>query len=145
MRRTEDNITVAEYLTQKIAESGKTQRVIAEECGFDSPNIITMFKKGDTRLPINRVESLANALEIDPAYLLRLVMLESMPDAWESIEWIMKGSVLTPAELRLVSVFRQLRKMTPMDSLDFEVKVMAGMMLNTMADESATASPTTPL
>ena len=134
MRKTEDNMTVAEYLTQKIAESGKTQRVIAEECGFESPNIITMLKKGDTRLPLSRIESLASALNVDPARLLRLVMLEYMPRTWDSIEWMLKGSIMTDSELRLVSAFRQLRKMTDMDQLDFEIKAIAGMTIRTQQE-----------
>lgn len=134
MRKTEDNMTVAEYLTVKIAESGKTQRVIAEECGFEFPNIITMLKKGDTRLPLNRIEPLAYALNVDPAHLLRLVMLEYMPRTWDSIEWTMRGSVMTQSELRLVSAFRQLRKMTDMDQLDFEVKAVAGMTIRTQQE-----------
>lgn len=134
MRKTEDNMTVAEYLTQKIAESGKTQRVIAEECGFDSPNIITMFKKGDTRLPLNRIEPLASALSVEPANLLRLVMLEYMPRTWDSIEWMMRGSVMTESELRLVSAYRQLRAMTEMDQINFEVKAIAGMTIRTQQE-----------
>lgn len=131
MRKTEDNMTVAEYLVVKIAESGKTQRVIAEECGFESPNIITMFKKGDTRVPLNRIEPLAYALNVDPAHLLRLVMLEYMPRTWDSIESMLKGSVMTESELRLVSAYRQLRAMTDLDQIDFEIKAIAGMTIRT--------------
>ncbi len=129
MRKTEDNMTVAEYLTEKIAESGKTQRVIAEECGFDSPNIITMFKKGDTRIPLNRIESLATALDVDSSHLLRLVMLEYMPRTWDSVEWMMRGSVMTDSELRLVSMYRQLRAMSDLDQIEFEARAVAGMMI----------------
>lgn len=131
MRKTEDNMTVAEYLVVKIAESGKTQRVIAEECGFESPNIITMFKKGDTRVPLNRIEPLAYALNVNPAHLLRLVMLEYMPRTWDSIESMLKGSVMTESELRLVSAYRQLRAMTDLDQIDFEIKAIAGMTIRT--------------
>lgn len=137
MHKTEDNITVAEYLTQKIAESGKTQQVIAEECGFDSPNIITMFKKGDTRLPLNRVEQLAKALDVDAAHLLRLVMLEYMPRTWDSIEWTMKGTILTAAELRLISTYRQLIRMKPIDPIEFEAKALTGMVIGVNACDSA--------
>lgn len=134
MRKTEDNMTVAEYLSEKIAESGKTQRAIAEECGFESPNIITMFKKGDTRLPLNRIEPLASALNVDSARLLRLVMLEYMPRTWDMIEWTMKGAVLTESELRLVSMYRQLRATTDMDQISFEAKALAGMVIKTQQE-----------
>ncbi|MFA7398980.1 MAG: hypothetical protein WCZ98_00695 [Sideroxydans sp.] len=100
-------ITVAEFLADRIAAVDKTQREIADECGFDNPNIITMFKNGQTKLPINRVTSLATALDIDPAHLLRLVMLEYAPEVWECIEDIMKSTVLTSNELHLVRAFRE--------------------------------------
>ena len=99
--------TVAKFLADRIASVDKTQREIAEECGFDHPNIITMFKNGQTKLPINRITTLAMALNVDPAYLLRLVMLEYFPDTWETIENIMQSTVLTANELLLVRSFRE--------------------------------------
>lgn len=100
-------LTVADFLADRIAAIDKTQREIAQECGFDNPNIITMFKNGQTKLPINRIAPLAKALDVDPAHLLRLVMLEYMPDLWESIENIMQSTVLTANELELVRAFRE--------------------------------------
>ena len=100
-------VTVAEFLADRIAAVDKTQRQISEECGFDNPNIITMFKNGQTKLPINRIAPLARALEVDPVHLLRLVMLEYIPEVWESIENIMKSTLLTANELELVRAFRE--------------------------------------
>ncbi len=100
-------LTVAEFLADRIATIDKTQREIAEACGFDNPNIITMFKNGSTKLPVNRIAPLAKALDVDPAHLLRLVMLEYMPDTWEAIENIMQSTVLTSNELQLVRAFRE--------------------------------------
>jgi transcriptional regulator with XRE-family HTH domain len=101
------HLTVAEFLADRIAAIDKTQRQIADECGFDNPNIITMFKNGQTKLPINRIASLAKAIDADPVHLLRLVMLEYIPDLWESIENIMQSTVLTANELELVRAFRE--------------------------------------
>ena len=100
-------LTVAEFLADRIATIDKTQHEIAEECGFDNPNIITMFKLGQTKLPINRNATLAKALDVDPAHLLRLVMLEYMPDTWEAVENIMQSTALTSNELQLVRAFRE--------------------------------------
>jgi transcriptional regulator with XRE-family HTH domain len=100
-------ITVADFIADRLAESDKTQREIAEECGFLTPNIITMFKKGDTKVPINRIGSLAKALGVDPAYLLRLVMSEYLPDAWDAIEDILKSTILSANELHLVREYRR--------------------------------------
>ncbi|MGA8147587.1 MAG: hypothetical protein WB870_08430 [Gallionellaceae bacterium] len=100
-------LTVAEFLADRIATIDETQREIAEACGFDNPNNITMFKNGSTKLPVNRIAPLAKALEVDPAHLLRLVMLEYMPDTWEAIENILQSTVLTSNELGFVHAFRE--------------------------------------
>ncbi len=52
----------------------KSQFEIATEAGFLNQNIISMLKSGATKLPLDRVPSLARALECDPAYLLRLTL-----------------------------------------------------------------------
>lgn len=99
--------SVAEFIADRLAESDKTQRQIAEECGFETPNIITMFKKGTTKVPLNRIGSLAKAIGSDPAHLLRLVMNEYIPDTWVEIENIMQSTVLTANELELVRAYRR--------------------------------------
>lgn len=66
-----------------------------------------MFKNGQTKLPINRIALLAKALEVDPVHLLRLVMLEYLPDVWGEVENIMQSTVLTANELELVRAFRE--------------------------------------
>ena len=99
--------TVADFIADRLAESDKTQREIAEECGFETPNIITMFKTGATKLPVNRIGALAKAIDADPAHLLRLVMREYIPETWEAIEDIMQSTMLTANELSLVRAYRQ--------------------------------------
>ena len=98
--------TVAEFLTGKIDQSGKTQRDIAEEIGYDNPNVIIMIKQGHTKLPLTTVGSLARALDIDPAPLLRLVMLEYLPDTYRAIEDCLGTMILTEHERELVEVYR---------------------------------------
>jgi hypothetical protein len=100
-------LTVAEFLADRIAKIDKTQKQIASECNFENPNVITMFKNGSTKLPMGRIALLAKAIEVDPIHLLRLVMLEYIPDLWESIETIMQTTVLTANELELVRAYRE--------------------------------------
>ena len=38
--------TVADFIADRLAECDKTQREIADECGFEKANIITMYKNG---------------------------------------------------------------------------------------------------
>jgi hypothetical protein len=76
---------VADYLAQQIILCGKSQKEIAEEVGYEKPNVITMMKQGHTKIPIVKVGAFARALEVDPAYLLRLVCMEYMPETWAAI------------------------------------------------------------
>lgn len=101
------SITIADFIANHLAELDKTQREIAAECGFETPNIITMFKKGSTKVPMNRIGPLAKALGADPAHMLRLAMQEYMPDTWESIEETLKSTVLTANELKLIRAYRE--------------------------------------
>lgn len=56
-----------------------------------SQNMLSMLKSGSSKLPLDRVASLARALDCDPAYLLRLTLdrwsgtLQRMPwsRSWE--------------------------------------------------------------
>lgn len=52
----------------------KTQAEIANEAGFPNANMMTFLKNGRNKVPLDRVPSLAKALEVDPAYLMRLAL-----------------------------------------------------------------------
>lgn len=52
----------------------KSQGEVAEEVGFVSKNVLSIIKRGDTKLPLDRVEPLAKALDLD----LRTVMLMAL-------------------------------------------------------------------
>ncbi|MBK1679922.1 hypothetical protein [Rhodocyclus tenuis] len=106
MREATDK-SVAEFLKEKINASGKMQREIAKEAGFEKPNIITMLKQGKTKLPISRIGALAKAIDADPAHLLRLVMSEYCPETWQAIEDVAQDAVLTANELKLVRAYRE--------------------------------------
>lgn len=55
-------------------QSTKSQADIATEAGFVNPNMLSMIKTGSTRLPLDRVPALAEALQVDPARLLQLAL-----------------------------------------------------------------------
>jgi len=100
--------TVAEYLDHYISASGKTQREIAEEAGFESVNMVTMLKQGRTKLPIERVPALANALGISPRYLMALVLQEYHPSAFRVIQeatsaWVTDNEASIINFIRLIS------------------------------------------
>lgn len=56
----------------------KSQIEIAAEAGFVNQNMLSMLKSGSSKLPLDRVPSLARALEFDPAYPLRLTFFDKL-------------------------------------------------------------------
>lgn len=73
---------LARYLDKRIAElrGVRTQREIAAEAGFARPNIISMFKSGESKVPLDRIPALARALDADPAHLFRLAAIDVWPE-----------------------------------------------------------------
>ncbi len=73
---------LAKYIDKRVMEMRpkKSQNEIAAEAGFVSVNMLSMVKAGSTKLPLDRVPTLARALECDPAYLLRLTLEQVVGD-----------------------------------------------------------------
>jgi len=99
------NSQVASYLSKTIDTKGIKQSDLAFEIGYTKPNIITMFKQGLTKLPINKVKIMAEALQIDPVHLLRLVLQEYQPETLDSIEEIY-GYAVTENEMKVIEALR---------------------------------------
>lgn len=101
-------LTVAQYLEQQIAISDKSQKEIAKEVGYERPNVLTMIKLGDTKLPLNKIGLMAKALNVDPVHLLRLALSEYMPDTWTTLETLLGTQLVTDSEMVLVRTVRDI-------------------------------------
>ena len=44
------------------------------EAGFTNANMMSLLKSGKNKVPLDRVQSLAKALEMDPALLMRIAL-----------------------------------------------------------------------
>lgn len=96
----------AARLERAINASDKTQWEIANSLGYDNANIITMFKKGTTRVPPDKVAPLALALDIDPGELMREWFDTYMPEMVPAMEeWV--GTPLSRAERSWISGLRR--------------------------------------
>jgi hypothetical protein len=76
------NSAIAVFLDQRIdaLRGVKTQREIAAAAGYDRPNIISMFKRGETKIPLEKIPALAKAVEADAAHMFRLAMEAQWPE-----------------------------------------------------------------
>ena len=74
------NTATAKLITDSIRDLShrKTQAEIASEAGFANANMMTHLKIGKNKVPLDRVPSLAKALEVDPAFLMRLALDQSV-------------------------------------------------------------------
>ena len=70
------NTATAKLIADRVRDLShrKTQAEIASEAGFANANMMTFLKNGRNKVPLDRVPSLAKALEVDPAFLMRLAL-----------------------------------------------------------------------
>lgn len=94
--------------------SVKSQKEVATEMGYGQANILSMFKAGETKVPLDRIPALARALGLDLAYALKLWFDQQMFDETEPkrlvrLDEIRKifGAALTGTEQRLIDVWRE--------------------------------------
>lgn len=100
---------VAQRVRSLIEASGKSHREIAEAMGYEKPNIISMFASGAAKVPIQRLASLARALNVDPRHLLRLGLEEYCPDDYRAIAEHV-GEILSENERELLFTVRRVSR-----------------------------------
>lgn len=101
-------ITVAEFLSQAIDISGKSQKEIAQEVGWQKPNVLSMMKQGITKVPLDKVPALARACGVDEAHFLQLAMSEYQPAIWKVIIDTV-GEPLSSDEKKMLEEYRATR------------------------------------
>ena len=102
------DLPLARFLTKVIdgLQGQKSQREIAAEMGYDKPNIISMFKKGEMKVPLDKVPAFARALHVDTAFLFRMCVEQYWPDLKQAIAEVF-GDVFSKAEVRMVRIARE--------------------------------------
>lgn len=95
-----------EYIAALIDSSELTQREMAAELGYDNANVISMFKKGITKVPIEKIPIMAKMLGADPAHMARLALREYHPGFFEALETIF-GGCASKNELEVLKVIRK--------------------------------------
>ena len=71
-----EHTRLVKFLNKRILElrPKKKQVEIAAEAGFIAVHTLAMIKSGSARLPLDRIASLAKALDSDPVHLLLLAL-----------------------------------------------------------------------
>lgn len=98
---------LAQFIDQRIGElHRKTQADIAKEAGFKNANFITMLRTGSSKLALDRVPMLAKALEVEPAFLMRLAIEQSYGPEMLQILVRLLGTSIADEEHKLPSIAR---------------------------------------
>jgi hypothetical protein len=100
---------LAVYIDRRILELRykKTQREIATTAGFTNPNMLTMLKQGHSKLPIDRVATLAAALEVDSKYMLRLALAQHGNETMVRVYDEVLGTVVSQHEVGWLRLLRE--------------------------------------
>jgi transcriptional regulator with XRE-family HTH domain len=101
--------SVAKYLDKQIeALKGlKTQREIAAEIGYEKANMISMFKRGEVKVPLDKIPALAKSLHVDPGHLFRLALEQYWPSLGSTIAEIFGRVVTANEEEILIKPWRE--------------------------------------
>jgi transcriptional regulator with XRE-family HTH domain len=102
------NSTIAIYIDKQIdaLKGVKTQREIAAEIGYDKPNMISMFKRGEVKVPLDKIPLLAKSLHVDPGHLFRLALEQYWPTLGDTIQTIFGRTVTANEEEILIKPWR---------------------------------------
>ena len=84
---------------------GKTQGHIAREIGYERANMLSMLKRGSTKVPLEKIPALGRALNIDPAFLYRLALEQYWPNEYRTIVEIF-GTVCSRNERDILASIR---------------------------------------
>jgi hypothetical protein len=95
----------AEFLSEIIRYSGRTQAEIARDAGFSHPNVLSMMKLGHMKVPLDRIPDIAGACGILERDFLRVAMEEYHPEIWGVLRETF-DDMLTEPENELLAIFR---------------------------------------
>lgn len=84
----------------------KTQREIANDLGYDRANIISMFKSGEAKIPLEKLPALARSLGVDLGILIRLGMEQYMTDEMVELNKVF-NRIVTENEMEIVETIRE--------------------------------------
>lgn len=113
-----DERSVAQILDDAIVANPQIkQKTIAEAAGFEKPNVIYMFKKGLSKIPLDKAGRVAKAVGLDPREFWFKCLLEYTPDVYKEFESVNKQPTMTATEIAFIKAAR-INKIDLMEVLD---------------------------
>jgi hypothetical protein len=108
-------MSVADYFSNQVAANQKTLAGLSNDIGGAlRPNVLSMISNGRVKLPLKHVGKIARALNIDPAFFMRMCLREYQPDMWTAVEESLGNQVVLSAnERRMIEELRAARDDDP--------------------------------
>lgn len=130
--KTGPNYRMANWLNDNIdtLSGGKTNEELAEELGYERPNIISMWRTGRTRVPLDRVPKLADVLGVSLPLLLTLWMDQYVSDKDYAKLTKLLARTVTDDEAALLEILRDQTKGRSFDIKKAEAKRLLPQMVN---------------
>jgi hypothetical protein len=99
---------LTQYLAKRIdsLHGVVSQADIARALDYEKANIISMFKTGMTKVPLDKIPALAEVLRVDPAHLMKLGLEQYWPGRINILNQFFEQMV-TANELELVKAVRE--------------------------------------
>ena len=103
-----EDTRIAKLIRDRISTlaSVKSQRQIAAEIGYDKPNALSMYKRGEAKVPLARLPALARALDIDLGLLFRSGLAQWWPGEEHAIAQMVEERVVTASERAALTLLR---------------------------------------
>lgn len=99
--------TLLEYLEFAFERSPKTRAEIAREMGYRNENVINMMLAGICRVPIDKVPSLASALNVETSHMMTLALEDYCPAILRAMEEAF-DHIATPNQTEWLKVVRHI-------------------------------------
>ncbi|KQE26087.1 helix-turn-helix domain-containing protein [Acinetobacter baumannii] len=103
---TKRKLTVAQYLDAQLNASDLNQSQLAEIMGINQ-NMVSFIVRGKSKLPLERVRAMADALKIDAKDLFMRCLEEYIPHLLEEMEAMIEQPLITDAESNLIKQIRE--------------------------------------
>lgn len=103
---------IAVLIGARIDSSGKTQKEIADEVGFEQ-NFLSMIRNAKAKIPIGRILALADALDIPRDELLRRCLDAYEPELHAALVLVFPGLSFAQDEIDLVKMWRAAKALPP--------------------------------
>jgi transcriptional regulator with XRE-family HTH domain len=108
------NTRVAKFLAKRVDELAdkRSQRQLSIDAGFSTSNMLSMLKNGDAKVPLDRVYTIAKALDVDPRNLFRLT-LEQFLDMSVQENRDMLSELFSTNESEIITYIRSINGSDP--------------------------------